>query len=169
MIQTGFSMTTARFDQFMQGLVKGFAPDKQVELYDAVALKFIELVTASGDTGTPIDTGRARAGWARAAEALGGSFQPIGEASEVAAGRKKGSTGVEKTKNSALRWIVNGVEYIVFLEYGSSEQAPAGFIRINLERLRGEIQGDAMDFLRERISEANAKARATGLTWRLSS
>lgn len=166
MLHLTFQATTSRFDRFMQGLADSLNPDEQQVVYDGIALKFLELVTASGPTGTPVDTGRARAGWARAIEELGGVFGPAGsDRSAISDGRRRGKTGTEKGRASAVRWIVNGVDYIVFLEYGSSDQAPGGFIRVSLEQLRGEISDDARDALREKLAEANAAARATGLRW----
>lgn len=52
---------------------------------------------------TPVDTGRARAGW---------RYEDLSEY------QKK---------------IYNQVEYIVFLEYGHSRQAPLGMVRLTIE------------------------------------
>lgn len=171
MISTTFKATSSRFDQFAEDLAAGLQPKHQQMIYDGLALKFVELVTAHGETGTPVDTGRARAGWARALEELGGVFRLLGtdEANAIAEGRAKGRTGTTQKRHAAARWIVNGVDYIIWLEYGTSDQAPAGMIRINLERLRGEYREDAAKALRERLEKANAKARTTGLKWKVSS
>ena len=166
MIGVTFQATTSKFDSCMKTLTDGFTPQEQQIVYDAMALKFLELVTAPGELGTPIDTGRARSGWARALDELGGHFRHVGsDWAESEAGRVLGDTGVEQTKHAAVRWILNGVNYVIWLEYGSSDQAPAGFIRVNLERLRGEFRDDALAALKKKLAEANAAARTTGLKW----
>lgn len=53
---------------------------------------------------TPIDTGTARAGWERFPEGL--------------------------SILGTTQWVWNGVDYIVELEYGHSQQAPEGMARI---------------------------------------
>lgn len=167
MIDMTFQATTDRFDRFAQGLAEEFQPEEQQVLYDGLALKFLELVTAHNETGTPVATGRARAGWARALEEIGGSFRPLGDDHvAISQGKRKGRTGTGNGRTSAVRWIVNGVDYIVWLEYGKSDQAPSGFIRINLEKLRGQVRGDALEALQDKLREANAQALTTGIRWK---
>jgi hypothetical protein len=60
---------------------------------------------------TPVDTGRAQAGWEITA--------PIS---------KVGDTGV----------LNNNVDYVIYLEEGHSGQAPAGFIQINIIKALNE-------------------------------
>jgi len=57
---------------------------------------------------TPVDTGRARAGW---------------------------QIDQSKIKSQMMAEIINNVPYIVFLEFGRSGQAPQGMVRITLNEL----------------------------------
>lgn len=67
-----------------------------------------------GLPGTPIDLGTARAGW---------TFEKVGD------------------DETELRFrFANNVEYIVFLEFGHSQQAPQGFVRITLRRFTRELR-----------------------------
>ena len=86
---------------------------------------------------TPVDTGRARGNWqtslgfpitqqiSRRVHGKGDAVAPAGEAASVVgkflASGKDGDV-----------YLSNNVPYIMFLEYGSSIQAPAGMVRITL-------------------------------------
>ena len=90
-----------------------------------------------------VDTGRARAGWYASVQGLGGSFDFNSRVdpgnSKVSQGKREGSF-IDKTKGVLDKYVVliNGVDYIVFLEYGhSKEQAPVGMVRISMRKLRG--------------------------------
>lgn len=92
---------------------------------------------------TPVDTGRARAGW------------QIGtEPTEWVPEKRKSITGAaDKALTEALRsvpdlgqltqadaiHVTNNVEYLLALEAGWSAQAPNGFIGLFLERLRQRL------------------------------
>lgn len=84
---------------------------------------------------TPVDTGRAQAGWLPYAEANG---LPIGVTGPgVAQGRSEGSYRQQMGAQGFIE-IVNGVPYILFLEYGSSGQAANGMVRITMRELSGQ-------------------------------
>jgi len=105
-----------------RGLEKGVE-----DLARETALKVMETVSER----TPVDTGRARAGWRISlGTATGG--RPRGEARAVADGFRIGLPGG--------LFLTNDVEYIVFLENGHSQQAPAGFVRQGLEAGRAFIK-----------------------------
>ena len=161
-----FGFETAKFDTFMRSLVSGLRPEVKSRVIRGMALKFIEMVASESAEGvkTPVATGRARAGWIAFADASGVDLNIGGTQSGVAQGKKEGSYEYrEEGLNSVYLGIRNGVSYIIWLEYGSSDQAPGGFIRINLRRLRGEVGKAGLDALRDTIAEANVKARAMGL------
>jgi len=108
---------------------------------------------------TPVDTGRARAAWLVSLEKLGEGrlgtvtipLKPIKKggkvkrrkgvsASGIALGRTEG-TLIDHTKGTFKEKfviIVNSVDYIVFLEYGWSQQAPYGMVRISMREMRGQ-------------------------------
>jgi len=91
----------------------------------------------------PVDTGRARAGWYASMVGLGNKFdlsKGIKSDSQVEQGKKEGSF-VDKTKSKWNKYIelVNAVSYIMFLEYGHSQAAPAGMVRISMRKMRGAL------------------------------
>jgi hypothetical protein len=80
---------------------------------------------------TPVDTGRARAGWSAAGDALGivvtrpRNHKPEDTAySEV------------KTVDFIMLRATNNVEYIMPLEFGHSAQHPFGMVRISMAEMR---------------------------------
>lgn len=72
--------------------------------------------------GTPVDTGRARAGW----------IATVGKPSEfiTPAGKHQGAAQPELSnlRPGDTSYIVNNVHYIVYLNEGHSQQAPAKFV-----------------------------------------
>ena len=94
---------------------------------------------------TPYDTGRARGGWSvgvnkrkyapeRYAEPGTNAdmtlYNIFGEAKSILA----------EVKSDSVIYIVNNVEYIVPLEYGSSRQRPKGWVRITLRQNQDNIK-----------------------------
>jgi hypothetical protein len=70
---------------------------------------------------TPVDTGRARSGW---------RLKRIAD-------------------QVSVKWrITNNVYYIIFLEYGSSKQAPLGMVRVNLDRFRKKVEAATKKILK---------------------
>ena len=55
----------------------------------------------------------------------------------VQQGRSEGDF-IDHTRGTMNKWveIVNGVSYILFLEYGYSQQAPHGMVRLSMRELR---------------------------------
>lgn len=80
----------------------GLTVEKAQESWETLAIDTFNRIVVR----TPVDTGRARAGWEIEKEVLAdGTIQ---------------------------FQITNGVHYIVFLEFGSSKQAPQGMVRKTL-------------------------------------
>lgn len=86
---------------------------------------------------SPVDTGRSRAGWYVAVEKLG-NVKPSITTDEEREGYAKGRF-TDHTKDTTDKWveIVNGVNYIIYLEYGHSKQASYGMVRVSMRELRG--------------------------------
>lgn len=91
----------------------------------------------------PVDTGRARAGWYASMKALGvhgrGLYSGLKSKSQISIGKKEGryyqKLG-EGVNNKGIK-MINGVKYILFLEYGhSKKQAPYGMVRISMRKMR---------------------------------
>ena len=95
-----------------------------------------------------VDTGRARAGWHTGISGLHSGYANRFNWSKdvkttgtkgIPEGKAKGSFKSNLTGNNKYVELINGVDYIVFLEYGYSKQAPAGMVRIALEKMRGQM------------------------------
>jgi len=73
----------------------------------------------------------------------------------VKTGRAKGAW---RTKEAGKFWdVVNGVPYIVALEFGHSQQAPDGMVRRSLAEIRGDKE--ALRELNKLIKKSDRKAR----------
>lgn len=103
----------------------------------------------------PVDTGRARAGWYMSVKGLGLNFNfdrgVKKKKNQVSMGMKEGSF-IDATKNRFDKFVmlINGVNYIVFLEYGHSGQAPAGMVRISMRKMRGALPRElSRSFIRD--------------------
>lgn len=159
-----FKIHQEKFNRFVNELADGMDTNGKDRVARAMALRFIDFVANAAEVEgvkTPVDTGRARAGWAAFADAQGHHVD-FGATEGVAEGRKESSY----TDDEGYIGIRNAVPYIEALEYGSSDQAPGGFVRLNLERMRTGVTGDALAALRDEIAEANVKARAMGLKFK---
>ena len=94
---------------------------------------------------TPVDTGRARAGWH--IEGQTDEWTPDAEAYEEAKGKAAGIIARETAKLGGLAgadvvYIMNNVEYILPLEAGWSRQS-SGFIALFLTELRMQLESAA--------------------------
>ncbi len=68
-------------------------------------------------------------------------FEAVKKATPVDTGRAKQAWRLDfsETKDFISARIFNGVEYIIWLEVGSSKQAPNGMLRVNLQRFSHEL------------------------------
>ena len=93
---------------------------------------------------TPVDTGRARGAWTTGVgeepEASPERLDPGGSAAtaEVVANTPQGA-GQEV-------FLINDLPYIIELENGHSQQAPAGMVRINLARVQRIVKAAIAKF-----------------------
>lgn len=106
---------------------------------------------------TPVDTARARTGFQVGVNSMPSGSDPGPRVST----RKKGqrlttapplsaedrgriTTGTQALKFGDTGWLVNNVEYVQYLEYGTasygfSQQAPAGMVRITLSEFQSHV------------------------------
>jgi len=89
----------------------------------------------------PVKFGQARGGWYAAFETLGGSGPHTGTPEE-SKGISQGHF-IDHTKGAFKdKWveIINGVEHVIWLEYGHSKAAPYGMVRLSMREMRkGEL------------------------------
>ncbi len=129
---------------------KGFKKDlrklsQKLDINIDVLLKKIVFDVFDGVVSkTPVDTGRARGSWV-----IGiGTINP-----EVLPPKKKGTSpyapqtayrrnfGKELGMNqNTVAYISNSLPYIIYLEEGTSDQAPAGMVKLTLEELKVALE-----------------------------
>lgn len=99
---------------------------------------------------TPVDTGRARANWqvtiAKPATGVVSEFEDVGTGTKRAAAPgmevggedvfEKGLAVIADLPPYQIVYVSNNVNYIEFLEEGSSEQAPEGMAALTVQELR---------------------------------
>ena len=90
-------------------------------------------VGASVINGTPIDTGRALANWNAGINSPDDVYREIEDPLDQNTTLRLTSE-FKGLKFGDTAYITNATPHIPFLEYGSSRQAPRGFVRITLAR-----------------------------------
>lgn len=167
-----FELVIDGWEEFIRTLLDGIERDQPTAIRK-VAIDFLGSVIPK----TPVDTGRARGGWqayliaqgvpvrVTSQKPGGGRAGAFSEAA-VAQGIAEGSYEEEFSRTDAFVALINAVEYIVYLEYGSSDQAPAGMVRITFREFEaGENLTDALvEMLQDNMAKANEEARRAART-----
>jgi hypothetical protein len=85
---------------------------------------------------TPVDTGRARANWQTTvgSPALGDYDYKGGPGAAANEAISDGTQTIQAVEGDAAIFLTNNLPYIVLLEEGHSQQAPAGMVRKNIAR-----------------------------------
>ena len=122
----------------LTALVEAHAGLARAAIAAAIVREFGELIKQ-----TPVDTGRARAGWSIGTEPSEwtpppGVWEEFLANGYIDAAVAKGLTN-KKLSESEVVYICNNVEYIMALEAGWSKQAPQGFIGKFLQRLNRQL------------------------------
>lgn len=110
---------------------------------------------------TPVDTGRARGGWTVYMDEEGIPVEVGGNDAAVKQGQE--DSRVEKNLDGPgekFVELINGVPYIVMLEHGHSDQAPAGMVRITIRELAAgdDLTDEMMARLENQIIDADREA-----------
>lgn len=147
---------TEGFRRWTEDLIRGMERNAARRTLKAVAFEFLKRVIEK----TPVDEGRARGGWmsyllASGRPAIGGGSSLAAIAEGIAA-----SSFEERfDRNEQFIILMNAVNYIVILEFGHSDQAPAGMMRLTFRELQaGETMTKALrDELVREIIATNRK------------
>lgn len=106
------------------------SPSLLVKLHRKIVIEALRRVVLK----TPVDTGRARGNWIVSVGSIDTSTRDVADPSGdkvISEGRKVlASIGFAQ-----VVWISNSLDYIVFLEDGSSKQAPNGMVKVTLAEL----------------------------------
>lgn len=116
---------SVRFDLDIEALAKRITADADT-IKRKIALEIFSRLLST----TPIDTGRARAGWS--VDTRHGSYVPPKDESGYGFDRSMVVTAAMIPKGADLICIYNNVEYIVQLNDGTSTQAPREFVEIEV-------------------------------------
>lgn len=141
---------TAQFDAMVDEALDTLSdPNEQRTYIRAIALDFVQRVIPQ----TPVDTGRARAGWTAVPRSprVGGQGASLGR-SESEYKERRGRGRFSAT-------LTNAVPYITYLELGSSQQAPSGFVRLTLREMSGQAAKEGARRTEAALRLANIKAR----------
>ena len=151
--------TAAQLNATLAELAKLHIGEMRAAIVEKIMVGFEALRTA-----TPKDTGRARAGWQISGDAGvteyvppvvkradGGKVKAGGDdiRPEYAAMIREAVPDEAKLTGADVVYIVNNVEYILWLEAGWSRQAPRGFIGNFLFTLRRELEAAAAKHRRQ--------------------
>lgn len=130
-----FEMDLRKFKEKVEGRTKAVLQKTALEIDKGVVLS------------TPVDTGRARGGWN-----VGINNVNLEETSEDRSGQKTISENESKILQSRAEdsiFVSNNVDYIEFLEKGSSDQAPNGMVAKTLRRFQSIVRKSTNEAKRE--------------------
>ncbi len=88
---------------------------------------------------TPVDTGRARSGWQIAIGEIPTGNPPSSMAAPSISFDRRRLNFVPGVSGIETVFIVNNVDYIVFLEAGHSRQSPHGMVAVTMAGIQGRI------------------------------
>lgn len=118
---------TLPLDELVEKAHKEFNVDKEAILRKLALDLYAEIIKR-----TPVDTGRARANWNLSVKA------PNYQTSQRTTIPSTVSITAHDVKGLPVVFIANGLPYVRELEYGKSDQAPNGFIRLSLEAIKAK-------------------------------
>lgn len=91
---------------------------------------------------TPYDTGRAQAGWLISSEGEAIGFTPKRDEKTQSYKPQKAEQALGSLMKTDVIYVINNVEYILYLEAGWSSQAPQGFIAPFLANCKRRIAAE---------------------------
>lgn len=121
-----FSADLSRFIQHTNGNI-----DKALRMG-------VVLVAQGVVTRSPVDTGRFRSNWQFGKVLPQGNLESVDKPGAATIAKIAGQ--VTSLKAGGEVWIVNNLPYSGELEYGHSQQAPSGMVRVTLASLPAAIE-----------------------------
>lgn len=137
-IQLKIKLETARFNR---ALAREVIPSAKVSAKDVIRTTSLELMGLTMGC-WPVKSGRSRAAWRPIFLSLGVP-PPLPKGNNARAqleGQKAGRYIEKDSFKGFTAFMVNGVDYSIFLEGGSSGQAPTGCLRNSMQLMRRNIQ-----------------------------
>lgn len=128
-----------QFNKEIDAFTRDLVPAEVVKLQKKLVLEALQRIVKK----TPVDTGRARGNWQTT---IGESAETAIEVLDPDGGETiaKGLAAIGQLPPYSIVWISNNVNYIEFLEGGSSKQAPAGMVALTVEELRAMFEKEVV-------------------------
>lgn len=98
----------------------------------------VVLVAQGTVLGSPMDTGRFRSNWQFGKVLPQGTLDTFDKSGAATIARLAGQ--VTSVKAGGTVWLVNNLPYSGKLEYGYSQQAPSGMVRVTLANLPAALE-----------------------------
>lgn len=126
-IQSNLKQFNKEVDVFAKTLV----PQKVIVLQKKIVFEALKRLVMK----TPVDTGRARGNWqVTIGRPVTAAIEALDKSGDETI--KKGLAAIAALPPYQVVWICNNVDYIEFLEEGSSRQAPEGMMSLTIEELK---------------------------------
>ncbi len=128
-LQTNISAFNAEITKFVDVLT----PLEVVSVQKKIALEALKRIVLK----TPVDTGRCRGNWQVNLTTPGEGFDPEQFDKSGSGSLSNGMAVITSVKKPfQIIWISNNVPYVIYLEDGTSKQAPRGMVSLTVEELR---------------------------------
>jgi len=128
-------MEVDAFNRFVATMLRRF---RSKDMNDALRGIVIDLLKRI-HRGSPVDTGRSRAGWSKFLVDHGVFLEQGPRMDCVYEGTMKSAWSEDLgSKTRKFITVVNGVKYVVYLEFGWSRQAPRGMVRVSMQEMARE-------------------------------
>jgi len=120
-----------KFNKELNDFTKKLVPEKVLTLQKKMVLEALKRLVNK----TPVDTGRARGNWqVTISNPAAGQLETTDK--EGSGTIARGLAALGGLKPYMVVWITNNLDYIEFLEDGSSTQAPEGMMTVTIQELR---------------------------------
>lgn len=124
------------FNRKLKNFSKTLLPEQVVLAQKKIALDLFTKIIVK----TPVDTGRARGNWQITINAPAtGVIDVTGGKSSGDGALTAGSKKISSVKGFVTIFITNNVDYIGFLEEGSSDQAPKGMVALSIAEVSASL------------------------------
>lgn len=124
-----------QFNRELTVFAKQTIPAENLKLQKRIALDLLRRIVFR----TPVDTGRARGNWQVATGAAGGRSTDTTD-KEGGATIGAGSAVVAGARPFGVITIYNNLDYIKFLEGGSSRKSPRGMVAVSITEVEGQFR-----------------------------
>lgn len=147
LVEIKVEVQNKKFNKFLQRFIRNLSSPKVGAALLKITFDMLKKIIER----SPVDTGRFRAAWYPAMEAMAGkggfALPPLPEGTGGTEGRKKGK--IEMSLDGLVKTITitNSLDYAMALEYGHSKQAPLGMVRVTMMQLQRRAPVEVMNAL----------------------